>query len=269
MAAAPPWAPLHDRFRSPSADAEYVISVSVPGRHDRTDDRYPLIVVLDARWMFGTVADAVMSMSMGGELPEALVVGVGYPETSLRELVQRRAIDYTPTAAPAPAETGVRVPADQLGGAGRFRVVLVEEIVPFVAERWRTDGDLTLVGHSFSGLFALDTLLRTPQSFDRYLLASPSIWWDDRSILGIEEELAAGRDDLAARVFVSAGTAEMEDEPFRMSANVNRLVETLRSRCYPSLELEHRRLEGETHHSTPGSAVSAGLRWLHATSPPR
>jgi len=266
MATGTPWAPVHDCFRSPSDGAEFAISVSVPGRHDRTDDRYPLIVVLDARWMFGTVADAVTSMSMGGELPEALVVGIGYPETSLRELVQRRAIDYTPTAAPAPAETGVRLPADQLGGAGRFRAVLVDEIVPFVAGRWRTDGDLTLVGHSFSGLFALDTLLRSPESFGRYLLASPSIWWDDRSILGIEQELAAGRDDLAARVFVSAGTAEMEDEPFAMSANVDRLVEVLRSRSYPSLELEHRRLPGETHHSTPGAATSAGLRWLFAAS---
>ena len=126
-----------------------------------------------------------------------------------------------------------------------------------------------LVGHSLTGLFAVHTLLRAPTSFDAYLLASPSLWWDDRVTLRLSEpEVAARRRDLPARVYLSAGAEEGRDEhsaPFRMVENVRELGRRLTS--YDGLDLELEILDGETHHSTLGQSVSRGLRALLGAGP--
>jgi predicted alpha/beta superfamily hydrolase len=126
-----------------------------------------------------------------------------------------------------------------------------------VADRW-------LVGHSFSGLFGLRVLFTEPDLFDKYLLASPSIWWHDRAILELEEAHAAAHDDLAARVFLSAG--DLEDDQFgqayRMGGNVRELTGRLAGRGYANLEISHVVLPEENHSSTIGAAISHGLRAL-------
>ncbi|KAJ6124393.1 esterase [Penicillium samsonianum] len=45
-----------------------------------------------------------------------------------------------------------------------------------------------LFGHSFGALFALHALYTAPASFDAYLAASPSIWWNDGFLLQEEEQ---------------------------------------------------------------------------------
>ena len=59
----------------------------------------------------------------------------------------------------------------------------MDELQPLIADRYRVGPSSTYVGHSFGGLFGAFTLLERPQTFDRYVLASPSIWWDERVLL--------------------------------------------------------------------------------------
>ncbi len=96
---------------------EHTISIGLPVRHAALDTA-PLIVCLDAPWTFGTVLDATRIMSMAGEAPEAIVVGVGFAEDSMGEYLRQRARWLTPTAAHPPPESGVKgVGADGCGGA--------------------------------------------------------------------------------------------------------------------------------------------------------
>ena len=41
----------------------------------------------------------------------------------------------------------------------------------------------TLIGQSFGGLFATEVLVKQPNLFDNYIIVSPSLWWDDESLL--------------------------------------------------------------------------------------
>ena len=158
----------------------YEVTVELPNRYHRSDKAYPLVVVLDGQWVFGVVRDAFRIMSLDRELPEAVVVGVAHSNPAVGDLLQDRAADFTPTEAESPKETGVRIPAEAVGQAHLFRRTLLDEIVPLAIIDCRLNGDRTLVGHSFSALFALDTLLNEPTAFGRWVLASPSVWWDDR-----------------------------------------------------------------------------------------
>ena len=265
-----PWGGDVHLLTSASVGADYVVSVATPHGYERSHGSYPLVLVLDAHWLFGTVRDLAVSLSMGRALPRVLVAGVGWPTTDLAEVARFRHRDATPTVAPFPDHFADAAGRYGVGGAERFRAFLLDELFPYLADRYRVGGPRLLVGHSLTGLFGVHTLLTAPTSFDAYLLASPSLWWDDRVTLRVSEpDVARRRRDLPARVYLSAGGDEGRDErsaPFRMVENVRELGRRLAR--YDGLDLRLEVLDGETHHSTLGQSVSRGLRALLGTGTP-
>lgn len=234
----------------------FLIEVETPNRYDHDPERrFPLVVCLDGLWTFGVVRDAFRILPLSRELPEAVVVGVTHVHPDLKGVLQMRAVDYTPTSAAAPAQTGVRLPAEQVGQAARFRRFLLDQVVPLVAERFRLSDDRTLVGHSFSGLFGLDTLLSEPDAFGRWVLASPSVWWDDQVMFRIEADHFAAGKVAHGRVFISTG----DEESSGLSGH-ERFYRQLSGRHHPGLRVDWARFPGETHQSVIPSAVTRGLR---------
>jgi uncharacterized protein len=74
------------------------------------------------------------------------------------------------------------------GGADKFLRVVKEEIIPFVDHSYRTNQDRALAGHSFGGLFCAYVLFHHPDFFNRYLISSPSLDWDDDEIFREEAQ---------------------------------------------------------------------------------
>ena len=60
----------------------------------------------------------------------------------------------------------------------RKRKVLTEALI-----NDETDSIKTLIGQSLGGLLATEILFKNPDLFDNYIIASPSLWWDDESLL--------------------------------------------------------------------------------------
>jgi hypothetical protein len=150
---------------------------------------------------------------------------------------------------------GASYPAyGQPGGADAFLAFINEELKPFIAARYpNADPDnATIMGHSFGGLFALHALFTAPDSFDRYIAGSPSPAWDG-GLLFDEEAAAPG--DIGARLFVSMGTLEPEED---MIAPLQRMDALLRER--PDLDYTFHVFEGETHSSVIPATFSRGLR---------
>jgi predicted alpha/beta superfamily hydrolase len=70
------------------------------------------------------------------------------------------------------------------GNAEKALRFMRKELMPYVNANYRTDPeDSTIVGHSGGGLFALYVLFREPETFRRYVVSSPSMWWDKKVIL--------------------------------------------------------------------------------------
>jgi predicted alpha/beta superfamily hydrolase len=251
-----PFASEDREVTNPDTGHRYLVQVERPNRYHRDGARrFPLVVCLDGLWTYGVVRDAFRILPLSRELPEAVVVGVSHAEADLRDALQVRAVDFTPTQALAPAPTGVRLGAEAVGQAARFRRFLLEEIVAGVAARHRVSDDRTLVGHSFSGLFGLDTLLEGPDAFDRWVLASPSVWWDDRVMFRREAAHAAAGRPIGGRLFLSTGDEEGEG-----LGGHEAFYRQLASRHYPDLQLHWARFPGETHQSVIATALVRGLR---------
>lgn len=243
-----------------------MLHVALPEGYEDGEDTYPVVVCLDPQWTLGTTCDAALNLGLARLIPRVVVLGVGWEATGVRDVLRLRGEAYTPTAAPFPTGVAPRseTPAPS-GGAAAYRDWLCDDLLVDVATRYRIrSDDRTLLGHSLSGLFGLSMLFTRPGAFRRYLLASPSIWWDDRAILGFEQRYAEDHDDLDARVFVSIGAEEDTTVPFAMVGNATTLTDRLRSHRYPNLSLEFTVFPDELHHSTIPAAISRGLRSVFA-----
>ena len=240
----------------------------------------PVLYVGDANGMFASAVDIVRFMQLSAQLPPILVVGIGYRMGGIAGTEVVRARDFTPTHDPRfvrafPHHT-------MLGGADRFLGFIRAELQPWVRARYDVDpGDTAFFGHSLGGLFATYVLLTEPDTFAKYGIGSPSLWWQNDMMFGYEEVFAASHDDLAAKVFFAVG--EYEDHAGRlressrlsadqqaaaglryidMVADTERMASTLRGRNYPNLEIESIVLPGEFHITVPLLNLSRSLRYL-------
>ncbi|KAL4930341.1 alpha/beta hydrolase [Aspergillus undulatus] len=127
-----------------------------------------------------------------------VVVAIGYPLTE-SVFSPRRSYDLTPPCehytAPDGSDGNPKVEAH--GGADTFLIFITELVRPFIETRvfpGVSFGKRALFGHSYGGLFVLHALVTRTANFDVYLAASPSIWWNDRFILGEAERFMSTGD---------------------------------------------------------------------------
>lgn len=241
---------------------EFSICVALPYDYSKDNKAYPVIYALDGNANFGMITETVRWLTFFNDIPEVIVVGIGYLVRSFKDAQGLRTRDLTPTEtdwyetwwkprlSDAPADAGS-------GGAANFLRFIREELIPFIDTTYRTlPGNNTLMGFSLGGLFALYTLFNQPDTFIRYVIGSPAVWWDDEVILGLEKGFAAHNSDLPAKVFLSVAG----NEEAAMIANMYQVADVLRSREYKSLEITTHFFEGETHMSNTPAFVSWGLR---------
>ncbi len=262
-------------LKSAYVDQTFHIDVWAPPTRD--DKRLPVIYTLDGSYGFALGAQAISLLQSGRGLPQAIVVGIGYPAgLGVKKIGSLRFRDFCPTAAPqfldnvrATLPPGELPPDVQPGGAAAFLDFITRELKPAIEDQFAVDTkDQTLVGASLGGLFALHTLFSVPQSFQRYLALSPSIWWDDRVILQQERSFAKDRSDLPVNLFLSIGALEeAEHGVARMVSNLYELDAILRGRSYPSLRLAMEVFPNENHVSVYPASLTRGLRTVFGTAP--
>ena len=62
-------------------------------------------------------------------------------------------------------------------------IAIEKELQPYIETKYKTNNDKTIIGQSLGGLFATEVLLKKPTLFNKYIIISPSLWWDNGSLL--------------------------------------------------------------------------------------
>lgn len=233
-------------LKSEKLRTDYLIFADEPAQRGP----HPAALVLDGDDQFGAAREAVAALRRADAIPPLLLIGVGYGG-SYRAPKNRRARDYTPThPADEPIETG---------GAPAFLEFLHGELLPALGRKYEIKSDnIALVGHSLGSLFGLYALSRPDAPFRHYLVSSPSIWWDNRSVLPLLE--AAGQERPPAKAFFSVGA---DDTP-SMHGDLELLERQLAAKPLRNLECIFERFEGKDHYTALPVAFSAGFRWLYS-----
>ena len=132
---------------------------------------YPVIYILDGETHLQTVA-TVQNYYSGGFTPEMILVGISNEQHRTRDLTiskikTRQGGAYT----------------QENGGAENFTKFLKEELIPHIEGNYPVTNYRTLVGHSYGGLFTINTLIHHQELFTNYLAIDPSLDWDEQKLV--------------------------------------------------------------------------------------
>lgn len=181
------------QLKSEVLNEDRTINIYLPNGYGEEEGKtYPVIYLLDGSRDedFIHIAGLVQfgSFSWINMLPESIVIGIGnvdrkrdftYPTNNKRDKK-----DYPTT-----------------GESARFISFIERELQPFIDDYYHTSDIKTIIGQSLGGLLATEILYKKPALFDHYIIISPSLWWDDESLL--KEELSSS--DTPRSVYVGVG----------------------------------------------------------------
>lgn len=253
---------------------DYRVWVALPAGYERdTHLRYPVLYVTDALYSFPLVRSVRNMVGQGGAHLMPFIL-VGLPPQQGLSSQQSRSRDYTPTS-PARCAGDDYTDGITYGGAAHYRDFLEAHVLPRVEARYRTDpAQRAFAGHSYGGLFGMYVLLTRPAMFQRYLLSSPSLWFDQHVIDRIEADYAGMHTDLEAQVLLSIGAHETpaSDAPFAarndMVAHTRRFADRLHGRGYPGLQLETRVVPDEDHLTVYPAVLTRALLAMFPSATP-
>ena len=179
---------LHRRFTSDHLpDARDVIVYLPPGYDDQPNRAYPVLYMQDGQNLFDgrtsfikdrtwQMREQADEMIESGQVEPLIIVGI-------YNTGDRRLAEYTHER------------DWQRGGgeANRYGLLLTEDLMPWVASRYRVHAGREFTGLGGSSLGGLVTLylgLRYAYVFGKLAVLSPSVWWNHKSILGYLNERA-------------------------------------------------------------------------------
>lgn len=186
---------LYEEFNSEKLQETRKLKIQLPRNYDsNTEKVYPIVVVLDADYLFEPVAGNVDYLSYWEDMPESIVVGIMQGEKRYDDC------NYDDTNF---------FPADK--GAAFFEFIGLE-LLPFIDNNYRTAKFTIAVGHDFTANFINYYLFKDPPLFNGYISLSPDLapLLDERipqRIPEIESEifyyLATGTDDIQSLMEVT------------------------------------------------------------------
>jgi uncharacterized protein len=164
-----------NEIQSKQLSEKRILNIYLPeGYHADDSVKYPVIYLLDgsADEDFIHIVGLVQfnSFSWVNRIPKSIVVGIA-------NIDRRRDFTY-PTTIEADKR---KYPTT--GGSGNFIAFIETELQPFIESRYKTSDSKTIIGESLGGLLATEILAKKPSLFSKYIIVSPSIWWDNGSIL--------------------------------------------------------------------------------------
>jgi uncharacterized protein len=226
---------------SESVDDSFHIFISLPNSYDVSDKKYPVLYVLDGDVAYGIAASIARYLEIGENIPELIIVGIGYGSLD-KAAGEKRRRDYRPIAA---------------GGAENFLKFLEEKLLPFIDNNYRTiPGERAMNGYSIGGLFGLYALFTKPEIFNRYIIGSPSLTWDNYSIYNYEENSYEKIGEMKISLFISVGSEESDEKYFNP---IDKLVTQIQERNYSGLKLEAKVFDGSKHLMGPPESLTHGL----------
>jgi predicted alpha/beta superfamily hydrolase len=181
------------------------VLVYLPPGYETSRRRYPVLYLHDGQNVFDGETAFVRGQEWQVDETAERLIGEGRIEPLIIVGIENAGInridEYTPTFDPRMARGGK---------ANSYGVFLTRELKRMIDRTYRTQPgreSTALGGSSLGGLVTLFLGLRYPRVFGRLAVMSPSIWWDQQSVL---EELERYRDAWRPKIWLDSGTREGE-----------------------------------------------------------
>ncbi|QMW04365.1 alpha/beta hydrolase [Spirosoma foliorum] len=223
-----------DAIQSKELGETRTLNIYLPDGYSKDSmANYPVIYLLDgsADEDFIHIAGLVQfaNFSWVNLLPKSIVVGIAnvdrrrdftYPTT-----IEKDKKDYPTT-----------------GHSQKFIAFLEKELQPYIQKKYSSNPNKTIIGQSLGGLLATEILFKKPDLFNQYIIVSPSLWWDNESLLAHQPAFLQAGFHQKTMVFVAVGK-----EGKIMETDSGRLMDMLKKAPVGTLKSDFHYFADENH----------------------
>lgn len=147
--------------------AERKVWIHLPdGYKANSDDRYPVIYVLDGKTQFRSLVAITEHLSEKYLAPKMIVVGI-LPGNRMVDLTFGKDKEFPNLA----------------GGGEQFLDYIEKELIPSIDDKYPTAPYRIFVGHSVGGLTVVHSLVHRPYLFNSYISLEGAIWWNGHHLV--------------------------------------------------------------------------------------
>lgn len=233
------------------------LNIYLPAGYSRADSsRYPVIYLLDgsADEDFIHVAGLVQFNNFPwiNRIPESIVVGIA-------NINRKRDFTYP---------SSIEEDKKQFPGTGhsdKFISFIEKELQPFIAKEYKVNDSKMIIGQSFGGLLTTEILIKKPQLFNKYVIISPSLWWDNGSLLKQNSSLLSEGFSQRTGVYIGVGKEGLSpgNTPHVMEVDANLLAEKLKAGKSKTVQVNFDYLPEEDHATITHQAIFNAFRLLY------
>lgn len=244
-----------EEIQSEILNEKRTLNIYLPTYFDE-NKKYPVIYVLDGGLdeEFIHIAGLVQFYNLPwvAMVEESIVVGI--------ENVDRRR-DFT-----FPTTVAIDKKASPTSGhSDKFIAYLEKEVQPFIESKFKTTDSKTIIGQSLAGLLAAEVLIKKPTLFDKYIIVSASLWWDNGSLMEYKSEIYKSSFKQATKVYIGVGKEGLAptEQPHVMEVDANVFADKLKRSKSKNLQVAFDYLPMDDHATTLHQAISNAFRLFY------
>lgn len=233
----------YEEFASTKLDETRKLKIQLPRDYEvNTDKVYPIIVVLDANYLFEPVAGNVDYFSYWEDMPESIVVGIMQGDSRYDDGAYDD-VNFMP----------------EEKGADFFEFIGLE-LLPYIDDTYRTAQFTIAVGHDFTANFINYYLFKDPPLFNGYINLSPDL--APMMLERIPERIP----DIQSKTFyyLATGTDDIQDLR-ELTIELDAALSPLKS---DNFDYHFDNFEGATHYSLVARAIPSALEKMFAVYRP-
>jgi predicted alpha/beta superfamily hydrolase len=226
-----------------------ILNISLPEGYNAKDTvRYPVIYLLDgsANEDFIHISGLVQysSFEWVNYIPKSIVVGIATVNRR-RDFTFPSTVDEQTKAYP------------EAGHSDKFIAFIEKELQPFIKRNYHTNASKTIIGQSLGGLLETEILFKKPELFNRYIIVSPSLWWDNGSLLNLNPKILSSETSTPISIYIGVGKEGLAPtvQPHVMEVDANLLAEKIKTAKSKSIKVMFDYLPAEDHGTILHQAV--------------
>lgn len=242
-----------DNIQSKILSENRILNIYLPDGYNSKDTiKYPVIYLLDgsADEDFIHIVGLVQfcNFEWVNIIPKSIVIGISTVD---------RKRDFTfPTTI---IEDKKSYPTS--GSSDKFISFIESELQPYIKSKYKTSNMRTIIGQSLGGLLATEILFKKPTLFNKYIIISPSLWWDNGSILNQAIAKFENTD-----IYVGVGKEGLTPTkiPRVMEVDANILADKIKMLKYRDVSVYFDYLPKENHATIMHQAVYNAFKLLYS-----
>lgn len=224
------------------------LNIYLPEGYSAQDSlKYPVLYVLDGTMNedFLHIVGLTQYFNLQYTMPKTIVVGIA-------NIDRKRDFTFQTT------DKALKRDYPTTGGSAKFISFLEKELQPYINKNYKVNNTKMLIGQSLGGLLATEILLKRMDLFSHYFIISPSLWWDNETLLQDAGAYISAQNDMDVYAYISVGT-----EGDVMEREAKKLSELLKGSNKKKLKTDFKFLPDENHASILHQSVNEGFKLLY------